>query len=141
MAGHPRNFETPQDLWAEFCAYAEDTKKKPRYKTQFVGREGDMVKEPLERPLTIEGFKNWCYDRIGVVEQYLTNQDGLYKEYIGISTRIRESIRQDQIEGGMVGQYNHSITARLNGLVDKTDNKNETSGEIIVKYGDGVNPA
>lgn len=141
MAGHPRNFETPQDLWTEFCAYAEDTKKNPRYKTQFVGREGDMVKEPLERPLTIEGFKNWCYDRIGVVEQYLTNQDGLYKEYIGISTRIRESIRQDQIEGGMVGQYNHSITARLNGLVDKTDNKNETSGEIIVKYGDGVNPA
>jgi len=141
MAGHPRNFETPQDLWAEFCAYAEHTKKNPRYKTQFVGREGDMVKEPLERPLTIEGFKNWCYDNIGVVEQYLTNQDGLYKEYIGISTRIRESIRQDQIEGGMVGQYNHSITARLNGLVDKTDNKNETSGEIIVKYGDGVNPA
>jgi hypothetical protein len=41
----------------------------------------------------------------------------------------------------MVGQYNHSITARLNGLVDKTDNKNETSGEIIVKYADGVNPA
>ncbi len=141
MAGHPRNFETPQDLWAEFCAYAEDTKNKPRYKTQFVGREGDMVKEPLERPLTIEGFKNWCYDKIGVVEQYLTNQDGLYKEYIGISTRIRESIRQDQIEGGMVGQYNHSITARLNGLIDKTDNKNETSGEIIVKYADGVNPA
>jgi hypothetical protein len=141
MAGHPRNFETPQDLWAEFCDYAEHTKKNPRYKTQFVGREGDMVKEPLERPLTIEGFKNWCYDKIGVVEQYLTNQDGLYKEYIGISTRIRESIRQDQIEGGMVGQYNHSITARLNGLVDKTDNKNETSGEIIVKYADGVNPA
>ena len=141
MAGHPRNVETPEKMWELFLEYAKVTKANPRFKTQFVGRDGDMVKEPLERPLTIEGFKNWCYDNIGVVEQYLTNQDGLYKEYIGISTRIRESIRQDQIEGGMVGQYNHSITARLNGLVDKTDNKNETSGEIIVKYGDGVNPA
>jgi hypothetical protein len=30
-------------------------------------------------------------------------------------------IRQDQIEGGMVGQYNPSITQRLNGLTEKTD--------------------
>lgn len=140
MAGHPRNFETPEDLWKEFCAYAEDTKKKPRIKYQFVGRDGDRVEEPLERPLTLEGFENWCYDRVGVVGQYFDNQDGLYNEYIAICTRVRKAIKQDQIEGGMVGQYNHSITARLNGLTEKTDNKTETSGEIVVRYVDGVKP-
>lgn len=141
MAGHPRNVETPEKMWELFLEYQKQTKENPRYKVQFVGRDGDMVREPLERPLTYEGFKNYCYDIVGVVEQYFKNQDDFYTEYIQVCTHVREAIRQDQIEGGMVGQYNPSITQRLNGLVDKTDNKNETSGEIIVKYGDGVNPA
>ena len=131
MAGHPRNFETPEDLWKEFCAYAEDTKKKPRIKYQFVGRDGDRVEEPLERPLTMEGFENWCVDRVGYVHQYFVNQDGIYAEYMNICSRIRKVIRQDQIEGGMVGQYNPSITQRLNGLVEKTETKNTHEVEIF----------
>jgi hypothetical protein len=69
----------------------------------------------------MEGFKNYCYDLVGVVEQYFKNQDGFYTEYIPICSRVREAIRQDQIEGGMVGQYNPSITQRLNGLVEKQE--------------------
>ena len=121
MAGHPRNIETPEKMWELFISYQKQTKANPRYKTQFVGREGDMVKEPLERPLTMEGFKNYCYDIVGVVEQYFKNQDGFYTEYIPICIRVREAIRQDQIEGGMVGQYNPSITQRLNGLVERQE--------------------
>ena len=121
MAGHPRNIETPEKMWDLFISYQKQTKANPRYKTQFVGREGDMVKEPLERPLTMEGFKNYCYDIVGVIEQYFKNQDNFYTEYIPICTRVREAIRQDQIEGGMVGQYNPSITQRLNGLVERQE--------------------
>jgi hypothetical protein len=121
MAGHPRNIETPEKMWELFISYQKQTKANPRYKTQFVGREGDMVKEPLERPLTMEGFKNYCYDIVGVIEQYFKNQDGFYTEYIPICIRVREAIRQDQIEGGMVGQYNPSITQRLNGLVERQE--------------------
>ena len=121
MAGHTRNIETPEKMWELFISYQKQTKANPRYKTQFVGREGDMVKEPLERPLTMEGFKNYCYDIVGVIEQYFKNQDGFYTEYIPICIRVREAIRQDQIEGGMVGQYNPSITQRLNGLVERQE--------------------
>jgi hypothetical protein len=121
MAGHPRNIETPEKMWELFISYQKQTKANPRYKTQFVGREGDMVKEPLERPLTMEGFKNYCYDIVGVIEQYFKNQDGFYTEYIQVCIRVREAIRQDQIEGGMVGQYNPSITQRLNGLVERQE--------------------
>ena len=32
-----------------------------------------------------------------------------------------DEIRQDQIEGGMSGIYNPSITQRLNGLTDKSE--------------------
>lgn len=121
MAGHPRNIETPEKMWELFLAYVKETKSNPRYKTQFVGRDGDMVKEPLERPLTLEGFENYCYDIVGVVGQYFDNKDDLYNEYVAICRTIKKQIRQDQIEGGMVGQYNPSITQRLNGLVEKQE--------------------
>ena len=55
------------------------------------------------------------------MEQYFTNQDGAYTEFLGICSHIKNKIRRDQIEGGMVGQYNPSITQRLNALKDNQD--------------------
>jgi hypothetical protein len=57
-----------------------------------------------------------------MVEQYFKNVDKRYEEFIPICSRIRKAIRQDQIEGGMVGQYNPSITQRLNGLTERIEN-------------------
>lgn len=130
--GHPRNIESPEKMWELFLAYAAEVKSNPRYKTEYVGKDGNKVETPLERPLTIEGFKNWCYDGIGTIEQYFTNQDGLYEEYIGICQRIKQNIRQDQIEGGMVGQYHPSITQRLNGLTEKIETDNTHKGKIEI---------
>jgi hypothetical protein len=69
----------------------------------------------------MEGFENWCADNEIAQDlgQYFENRDNRYLEYVAICSRIRRAIRQDQIEGGMVGQYNASITQRLNNLVDK----------------------
>jgi hypothetical protein len=117
--GKHKYIETPEKMWELFDAYRKEVKANPRTKHVFVGKDGASESERLERPLTFEGFKNYCYNVIGCVEQYFTNQDGLYGEYIGICSHIKSIIRQDQIEGGMVGQYNPSITQRLNGLVDK----------------------
>jgi hypothetical protein len=121
MAGHPRNIETPEKMWELFLAYSKQTKENPRYKVQFVGRDGDMVREPLERPLTMEGFELYCIENVGYVHQYFVNQENMYDEYLNICMRVRKAIREDQISGGMVGQYNPSITQRLNGLVEKQE--------------------
>ena len=59
-------------------------------------------------------------DALGV-DQYFANQENMYDDYLGICRAIRNDIRTDQIEGGMVGQYNASITQRLNNLVDKQE--------------------
>ena len=111
-------------MWELFEAYRKEVKSNPRFVYDYVGRNGDQVMKPLERPLTMEGFENYCYDRIGCVEQYFKNQDNAYTDYLPICSRIRKEIRNDQIEGGMVGQYNPSITQRLNGLKEQTDNTN-----------------
>ena len=142
--GKNKYIETPEKMWELFAEYKTLTKQSPRYRTQFVGRDGVMVKEPLERPLTMEGFECFVADNYNILglDQYFTNQNQAYNDYLDICSRIKREIRKDQIEGGMVGQYNPSITQRLNGLVEKTDNKNEnTNIEIKADFGNTVQPA
>jgi hypothetical protein len=120
MAKH-KYIETPDKMWELFEAYRKEVKDNPRVKHVFVGKDGNSDYERLERPLTIEGFKNYCFEIVGDITAYLVNRDNSYAEYSTICSRIKETIRQDQIEGGMVGQYNPSITQRLNGLADKQE--------------------
>ncbi len=114
-----------------FEDYKNECKTNPRKKHVFVGKDGTSDYELLERPLTIEGFRVFCYDKIGCVKQYFDNPDKRYNEYITICSHIREVIRRDQIEGGMVGQYNPSITQRLNGLKEQTESTIKTEQPLF----------
>ena len=123
--GNGKYIETPEKMWEYFEAYRSQVKANPRTKTVFPGKDAIPQREPLERPLTLEGFENWCADA-GIIEDlsnYFANTKGNYSDYSTICSRIKRVIRQDQIEGGMVGQYNASITQRLNALVDKQENQ------------------
>ena len=119
--GRPRILNSPDELYELFEKYKREVKANPRIKSVFGGKEFEERAEPLERPLTLEGFELFCYEQVGMVEQYFKNVDKRYNEYIPICTRIRKAIRQDQIEGGMCGQYNPSITQRLNGLTERVE--------------------
>lgn len=119
---HPtRIFKKPEELWAAFEKYVVETKSNPRKKHVFVGKDAISEYELLERPLTLEGFEIYCYEHHGTVKHYFDNKLGYYEDFGAICSRIRQAIRRDQIEGGMVGQYNPSITQRLNNLVDKVE--------------------
>jgi hypothetical protein len=86
--------------------------------------------------LTLEGFENYCNDK-GIISDlglYFSNNEGRYSDYLTICARIRRIIKQDQIEGGMVGIYNPSITQRLNGLVDKQESNVIT--KMTIEYED-----
>jgi hypothetical protein len=67
------------------------------------------------------------------IDRYFANTDNAYEDFRSICSRIKKTIRQDQIEGGMAGVYNPSITQRLNSLVEKSENKHEVS-EIKITY-------
>ena len=122
--GRPRNLDSPEQLYELFLRYKEDVKANPRIKSVFGGKEFEERAEPLERPLTMEGFEVFCWDEVGQVEQYFKNIDKRYEEFLPICSRIRKEIRRDQIEGGMVGQYNPSITQRLNNLKEHVEQTN-----------------
>lgn len=126
--GKKKYIETPEKLFELFEMYQADTKDNPRIKKVTGNKDFVIHQEKLERPLTMEGFEVFCAKRGNTIDHYFRNTDNSYDDYRPICYLIKQIIRQDQIEGGMVGQYQHSITQRLNGLVDKTEQK-------IVKVG------
>lgn len=119
--GKHKTIETPEQMWELFEAYKKTVAKNPILIQDYVGKDGQMVYRERQRPLTMEGFENYCEDNICFVHQYFVNQEQRYGDYVNICSRIRRTIRQDQIEGGMASIYNPSITQRLNNLTEKTD--------------------
>lgn len=122
--GRPRNLDSPEQLYELFTKYKEDVKANPRIKSVFGGKEFEERAEPLERPLTMEGFEIYCWDKVGEIEDYFYNRDKRYSEFTAVCSHIKKEIRRDQIEGGMVGQYNPSITQRLNNLKEQVEQTN-----------------
>jgi hypothetical protein len=122
--GRPRKIETPEIMWEYFEAYITKTKSNPILKHVFVGKNGESTYEERERPLTYEGFSNFL-ESIEVTQSppdhYFWNVDNKYTDFLAICARIKKCIRENQIEGGMAGIYNPSITQRLNNLVEKSE--------------------
>jgi hypothetical protein len=120
--GKHKYIETPEKLWEYFELYKTHTKSRPFLVKDWVGKDALDVFREKERPLTIEGFECWLFDQsiIGDLGDYFSNKNEKYTDYSTICRAIKKAVRQDQIEGGMAGMYNPSITQRLNGLVEKT---------------------
>lgn len=120
--GKKKYIETPELLWDYFLQYKKHVKGNPIIVKDWVGKDATDVYREKEKPLTIDGFECWCYDQeiISDLSQYFANTEQRYSEYQTICSRIRKAVRTDQIEGGMAGIYNPSITQRLNNLVEKT---------------------
>ena len=118
--GKHKYIETPEKMWELFEAYRKEVKANPRIKVEYVGRNGDKVETPIERSLSLDGFYCFGYEKGVTIHHYFDNPDGAYDDYRGITTRIRKAVRSEQIDGAMVGAYNSNLTARLNGLTEKT---------------------
>jgi DNA polymerase II small subunit/DNA polymerase delta subunit B len=126
MAKH-KYIETPEKLFELFEEYKKNLKPREIQKATATGVKSEFHKPPL----TLEGFEVFGFSKGVTLDHYFRNTNGAYEEYCAICLRIKKEIRQDQIEGGMVGQFNPSITQRLNGLTEKTDVT--TNGKDISK--------
>lgn len=122
MAKH-KYIETPEKLYEYFNQYKDWVKNNPITIEDYVGKDAIRVMRQKPRCLTIEGFENYLANKdiIQHLSDYFANTDNNYNDYSTICSRIKKEVRQNQIEGGMAGIYNPSITQRLNGLVDKKE--------------------
>jgi len=125
---HPtRIFKHPDELEKAWEAYKLFRKQEATEwpKVQYVGKDGNRVEDYPRLPFTMDGFEVFCAKNYGCVHHYFDNRDQLYTDFGTICSRIRQEIRDNQITGGLLGNYNPSITQRLNGLkeLNETEHK------------------
>lgn len=112
-------YETPEQLWDASLQYFQWVEDNPLSKS--IIYQGEVTgSEDIRRPMTIEGYTLF----IGLGQQALKNYE-MKEDFVGVITAAREVIRQQKLEGAMIGAYNASIVARDLGL---KDNQDVTSG-------------
>lgn len=120
-----KKIETPELFWELFQAYKAETKSNPILVKDWVGKDGDIVYREKEKPLTMVGFECYVCNHTDItypdLTHYFENTENRYEDYVPISSRIRAEIQNDQIVGGMTMIYSQNLTARLNGLADKSE--------------------
>lgn len=119
------------EWWSKYKKHLEENESQKWLKVQYVGKDGERVTDKPPMPLTLEGFTVWMYYEHGCVRQYFKNKDGLYDDFVPVCSHIREEIRSNQIQGGLLGYFNPSITQRLNGLADKQEHTVNTEPRIF----------
>lgn len=130
--------ETPEKLWEYFEDYVRHEQDNPMYKVEYVGRDGQTVRTPLETPITFEGFECWLADEgiINDLGHYSQNLDGRYAEYVPIITRIRNNCFSQNFKGAAVGLFNSNLIAKKLGLIERTDNTHKIQSDRKIGYGD-----
>lgn len=117
--GGQYQFKTPEDLREAAQSYFDWCVKNPIRGTRIInkdgGEEGEIETRDVQcpRPFTFEGL---C-EHIDITDwsQFVSQnkeRDGFEK----VIAWVRNKIRRNQIEGGLVGIYKENLTARLNGL-------------------------
>ena len=125
--------ETPEMLWELFKAYVQFEIDNPMYKVEYVGREGKVVRTPLETPITFEGFECYLQDQdvITDLSHYSMNKEDRYTEYVGIVTRIRQNCFVHNFKGAAIGIFSPNLIARKLGLIEKTETKTQASINVL----------
>ena len=123
--GKRKYIETPDRLWELFLAYKKEVKSNPVIIKDWVGKDAEEVHREREKPLTMVGFECFVLDHTEItypdLTHYFENKDNRYSDFIPISSRIKSEIKNDQVTGGMTMIYSQNLTARLNNLVEKTE--------------------
>ena len=125
--GRYKLIESPDKMWELFEQYKKWVNNNPILIEDYVGKDADRVLRQKPRCFTMEGFDNYVFE-LGIcdgLQNYFANTNEVYSNFLSICSRIRQAIRQNQIEGGMAGVFNPSITQRLNSLVEKQETKHE----------------
>lgn len=127
-------FKTAEDLMLAAQNYFEWCDTHPIRAARVIKNAGTMDAETrdeqLPRCYTFEGL---C-DHIDITDWTNFVNDNKEREgFADVFGRIRNKIRRNQIEGGMVGLYKENLTARLNGIADNVQNVTPPPSTIEIR--------
>jgi len=121
---HGRGFQySPDLLWEEALLYFDWISKRVWNKKEAI-KSGDLagtlIDIPTSTPMSVESFCIFADISTETFRNYESNE-GNYKDFFDVTTRIRKIIESQQFEGATVGAYNPNIIARKLGLSDKSE--------------------
>ncbi len=123
--GKPKYIESPEKMWELFLGYKKEVKDNPIIVKDWVGKDATDVYREKEKPLLMVGFECYVLDHTDMtypdLTDYFENKDNRYKDYLPIASRIKSEIKTDQLTGGLTMIYSQNLTARINHLVEKTE--------------------
>lgn len=90
---------------------------------------GKIVYVPIRTPLTKGNLAIFASISEDTIDNYASNKPG-YENHFGITTRALKAIKNNQIEGALVGEFNSNLVARMQGIKD---------GQDIVTNGKDIN--
>lgn len=126
--GRPATYKNAEALWEEALAYFAwcdanpillNVKKKAKRNSK--DEEQAQEQAPTARPYTLEGLCLWLNMHMpwATFKQHCARRKDAAKFGIVLSA-CEEIVRNQQISGAMVGVYSERLTARLNGITEKT---------------------
>ncbi len=114
--GRDKIFTSPEILWEACQEYFEATDKRKWIKTEFHGKDANECFVPNETPYTWTGL----YLFLDISHQTWKDYEEL-KDFIEISTRVRNIIYTQKFEGASVGAFNANIISRDLGLKEQSE--------------------
>lgn len=126
-AGVRPKFETADDLQAAVDEYIAWVDENPFISRKIAPGKG-VVQIPLNRPPTIQGF--CAHYRMGKSTWHSwadANNPNYRPDLLDVIEAAETLFEADHIDGGMVGDYNANLTARITGLTEKSEVDNKSS--------------
>lgn len=141
---------TAEELEKLFKDYKKNRSKEFDYRPELIksgDKAGTIIQIPLPKPLTIESFLLFADINTQTFlnyadPSYMINEDKNSIEKVkdrqrllDICTRIRLEIKDYQLSGASNGVLNERITARINGLNETVNIKQETKETVTIING------
>jgi hypothetical protein len=140
--GRDKLFKSPELLMQAVEEYLRYVDNSPWMNKEAIkGGEfaGQIVSIPTARPYTLSGLCLYLNCNRGYFSDF---KKTCSKDFSEVISRIEDTIFTQQIEGALVGAFNPNLTARLNGISDKTeiDNTGNITATVTVVNSKGVLP-
>ena len=117
--GRDKIFKTKEILLDGAYEYFQWVHNNPLYEMIIQGGKEFIV--PKMRAMTIEGLCIFLDIQRSTFDNYCDEKNKSYKDFLGVTTRIKEILRTQKFEGAAAGLLNSNIIARDLGLKDKSE--------------------
>ena len=125
--GRSTEIKTAEALWEKCAEYFEWVEQNPLYEMKAFMFQGVVVTEalPKMRAMTLNGLCNF----LGITLQTWVNYRAR-DDFLDVTTRVDQIIRQQKFEGAAAELLNPSIIARDLGLAEKSEITGKDGGPI-----------